>query len=65
MTNPGWADWAAVEKVDPEAAEAMLAEARRENSKIRASATTGDASTSTSLKHSLFSALNLFSEPST
>jgi glycine hydroxymethyltransferase len=34
MSNPGWADWAAVEKVDPEAAEAMLAEARRENSKI-------------------------------
>jgi glycine hydroxymethyltransferase len=32
--NPGWADWAAVEKVDPEAAEAMLAEARRQNSKI-------------------------------
>ena len=34
MSNPGWADWAAVEKIDPEAAEAMLAEARRENSKI-------------------------------
>jgi glycine hydroxymethyltransferase len=34
MSNPGWADWAAVEKVDPEAADAMLAEARRENSKI-------------------------------
>jgi glycine hydroxymethyltransferase len=34
MTNPGWADWAAVEKVDPEAAEAMLAEVRRENTKI-------------------------------
>jgi glycine hydroxymethyltransferase len=34
MSNPGWADWAAVEKVDPEAAEAILAEARRENSKI-------------------------------
>jgi glycine hydroxymethyltransferase len=34
MTNPGWADWAAVEKVDPEAAEAILAEAHRENSKI-------------------------------
>jgi glycine hydroxymethyltransferase len=32
--NPGWADWAAVEKVDPEAADAMLAEARRQNSKI-------------------------------
>ena len=34
MTNPGWADWAAVEKVDPEAAEAIYAEVRRENSKI-------------------------------
>jgi glycine hydroxymethyltransferase len=34
MTNPGWADWAAVEKVDAEAADAMLAEARRQNSKI-------------------------------
>ncbi|MFN2389030.1 MAG: serine hydroxymethyltransferase [Actinomycetota bacterium] len=34
MSNPGWADWAAVEKVDPEAAEAILAEVRRENSKI-------------------------------
>jgi glycine hydroxymethyltransferase len=34
MSNPGWADWAAVEKIDPEAAEAMLAEAHRENSKI-------------------------------
>ena len=34
MSDPGWADWAAVEKVDPEAAEAMLAEARRQNSKI-------------------------------
>ncbi|MDQ4026959.1 MAG: serine hydroxymethyltransferase [Actinomycetota bacterium] len=34
MTNPGWADWAAVEKVDPEAADAILAEAHRENSKI-------------------------------
>ena len=32
--NPGWADWAAVEKVDPEAADAMLAEARRQNSKV-------------------------------
>jgi glycine hydroxymethyltransferase len=32
--NPGWADWAAVEKVDPEAADAMLAEAHRQNSKI-------------------------------
>jgi glycine hydroxymethyltransferase len=34
MSNPGWADWAAVEKIDPEAAEAMLAEAHRQNSKI-------------------------------
>ena len=34
MSNPGWADWAAVEKVDPEAAEAILAEVHRENSKI-------------------------------
>ncbi|HEX2240251.1 MAG TPA: serine hydroxymethyltransferase [Actinomycetota bacterium] len=34
MSNPGWADWAAVEKVDPEAAEAILAEVNRENSKI-------------------------------
>jgi glycine hydroxymethyltransferase len=34
MTNPGWADWAAVEKVDPESAEAILAEVRRENTKI-------------------------------
>src|ERR671914_1810356 len=34
MTNPGWADWAAVEKVDPEAAEAILAEVHRENTKI-------------------------------
>jgi len=34
MSNPGWADWAAVEKIDPEAAEAMLAEVHRQNSKI-------------------------------
>jgi glycine hydroxymethyltransferase len=34
MTNPGWADWAAVEKVDPESAEAILAEVGRQNSKI-------------------------------
>lgn len=34
MSNPGWADWAAVEKVDREAAEAILAEVHRENSKI-------------------------------
>jgi glycine hydroxymethyltransferase len=34
MSNPGWADWAAVEKVDPETADAILAEVHRENSKI-------------------------------
>ena len=34
MSNPGWADWAAVEKVDPETAEAILAEVDRENTKI-------------------------------
>src|SRR5688572_4502108 len=34
MSNPGWADWAAVEKVDPEIAEAILDEVHRENSKI-------------------------------
>jgi glycine hydroxymethyltransferase len=34
MSNPGWADWQAVEKVDPEAAEAILAEVHRENTKI-------------------------------
>jgi glycine hydroxymethyltransferase len=34
MSNPGWADWAAVEKVDPEVAEAILAEVHRENSKL-------------------------------
>lgn len=34
MSNPGWADWAAVEKVDPEAAEAILKEVERENTKI-------------------------------
>jgi glycine hydroxymethyltransferase len=34
MTNPGWADWAAVEKVDPDTAEAILAEVHRENTKI-------------------------------
>jgi glycine hydroxymethyltransferase len=34
MSNPGWADWQAVEKVDPEIAEAILAEVRRENTKI-------------------------------
>jgi glycine hydroxymethyltransferase len=34
MSNPGWADWAAVEKVDPEVADAILAEVHRENTKI-------------------------------
>lgn len=34
MSNPGWADWAAVEKVDPELADAVLGEVRRENTKI-------------------------------
>ncbi len=34
MSNPGWSDWQAVEKVDPEIAEAILAEVRRENTKI-------------------------------
>ena len=32
--NPGWADWQAVEKIDPEAGEAILNEVHRENSKI-------------------------------
>jgi glycine hydroxymethyltransferase len=32
--NPGWADWAAVEKVDPEIAEAIMHEVHRENTKI-------------------------------
>ena len=34
MSNPGWSDWAAVEKVDPELAEAVLNEVERENTKI-------------------------------
>lgn len=34
MSNPGWSDWQAVEKVDPEVADAILAEVRRENTKI-------------------------------
>lgn len=34
MSNPGWADWAAVEKIDPEVADAILQEVDRENSKI-------------------------------
>jgi glycine hydroxymethyltransferase len=32
--NADWADWSALEKVDPESAEAILAEVRRENTKI-------------------------------
>ncbi len=34
MTNPGWADWAAVEKIDREVADAILDEVGRQNSKI-------------------------------
>ncbi len=34
MSNPGWADWSAVEKVDPELAESVLGEVRRQNSKL-------------------------------
>lgn len=34
MINPGWADWSAVEKIDPELAEAVLAEVGRQNSKL-------------------------------
>ena len=34
MSNPGWSDWQAVEKVDPEIAEAILNEVTRENTKI-------------------------------
>ena len=34
MTEPGWSDWAAVEKVDPEVADAILDEINRQNTKI-------------------------------
>lgn len=34
MSNPGWADWQAVEKIDPEVADAILAEVHRQNSKL-------------------------------
>ncbi|MDQ3955623.1 MAG: serine hydroxymethyltransferase [Actinomycetota bacterium] len=34
MSNPGWSYWAAVEKVDPETAAAILDEVNRENTKI-------------------------------
>ncbi|MGI8774446.1 MAG: serine hydroxymethyltransferase [Actinomycetota bacterium] len=34
MTDPGWSDWPAVEKMDPEVAAAIVAEVERENTKI-------------------------------
>ena len=34
MSNPGWADWAAVEKIDPDIADAIYKEVERENTKI-------------------------------
>lgn len=34
MTDPGWSDWPAVEKMDPEVAAAIVAEVKRENTKI-------------------------------
>jgi glycine hydroxymethyltransferase len=34
LSNPGWSDWAAVEKVDAEIAEAILDEVNRQNTKI-------------------------------
>ncbi len=34
MSDPGWSDWTALAKVDPAAAEAILAEVHRENTKI-------------------------------
>jgi glycine hydroxymethyltransferase len=34
VTEPGWSEWAAVEKIDPAVAEAILGEVRRENNKI-------------------------------
>jgi glycine hydroxymethyltransferase len=34
VTNPGWADWAAVEKVDPDLARAVMDEVHRENTKL-------------------------------
>jgi glycine hydroxymethyltransferase len=34
MSNPGWSDWAAVEKIDPQLADAVLNEVERENTKI-------------------------------
>ncbi|HWL65130.1 MAG TPA: serine hydroxymethyltransferase [Actinomycetota bacterium] len=34
MTQPGWSDWAAVERIDPEVADAILDEINRQNTKI-------------------------------
>lgn len=34
MTTPGWIDWAGLEKADPQVADAIIAEVRRENTKI-------------------------------
>ena len=34
MSNPGWADWAAVEKVDPNLADAIYSEVVRQNTKV-------------------------------
>ena len=34
MSNPGWSDWTAVTKVDPDVADAILAEVGRQNSKL-------------------------------
>ena len=34
MSNVGWSDWAGLEKIDPEIADAIVAEVRRENTKI-------------------------------
>jgi len=34
VSDPGWSDWAAVAKIDPQAADAILAEVNRENTKI-------------------------------
>jgi len=34
VTQPGWSDWAAVERIDPEVADAILDEINRQNTKI-------------------------------
>jgi glycine hydroxymethyltransferase len=34
MSNPGWSDWTALEKIDPEGAAAILGEVHRENTTI-------------------------------